>query len=275
MVLALLLILSACGGQPQAVPSVPEGAEPPAAADTSTPPEEAPPAEATPVPEEAAPVPQPEAAAPSTESTEPTETLSRPEPPQQYLQQAGLSPEELETTQLMVVVSEGNEAILYGFAADETGLWTQALGPYDGHVGKNGVTGKKTEGDGKTPTGLFPIPFAFGIRPDPGGSMLYRQVTADSYWVDDSASPYYNQWVESADPQGWTSAEHLIDYDSAYAYAAVIGYNLEPVVPGAGSAIFFHCGSRATAGCISASEAVVLEFLSWLDPQCNPSILIL
>ncbi|BAK97640.1 hypothetical protein OBV_04420 [Oscillibacter valericigenes Sjm18-20] len=104
--------------------------------------------------------------------------------------------------------------------------------------------------------------------------MTYRQVTENSCWVDDPASVSYNQWVENTSNGDWDSAEHLIDYTEQYAYGFVIGYNQNPIISGAGSAIFFHCGSCATAGCISASEDTVVTLLRWLDPAMSPEILI-
>jgi L,D-peptidoglycan transpeptidase YkuD (ErfK/YbiS/YcfS/YnhG family) len=49
---------------------------------------------------------------------------------------------------------------------------------------------KKTEGDGRTPAGIYRIgaSFGFAASPRPG----YRQITDDTVCVDDPASPAYN-----------------------------------------------------------------------------------
>lgn len=198
-----------------------------------------------------------------------------PEPLAGFLDRAGLTPDGLDAGQLIVAASDGTSASLYGFARDGDGQWSQALGPASGHTGKNGVTASKAEGDKATPSGLYRLPFAFGIQPDPGCALEYRQVTERSRWVDDPDSAFYNQWVEDGGAGDWDSAEHLIDYPVQYAYALAIGYNEDPVVPGAGSAIFLHCGSNPTLGCISTSQETVLQILRWLDPSRSPKILIL
>ena len=136
------------------------------------------------------------------------------------------------------------------------------------------MTADKREGDGKTPKGLFTLTTAFGIQPDPGSGLPYRQVTAESYWVDDQNSRFYNQWVEGTGDKDWASAEHLIDYAAQYAYGAVVDHNTDPIVPGSGSAIFLHCGSRPTAGCVSLPRETVVGILKWLSPEQTPSILI-
>ena len=70
-------------------------------------------------------------------------------------------------------------------------------------------------------------------------------------WDDDPSSPLYNQWVDTSmsnagkRPSPWTSTP-------AYDYGAVIAYNTNPTVPGAGSAIFLHVSTGgATVGCVS------------------------
>ena len=92
--------------------------------------------------------------------------------------------------------------------------------------------------------------------------------------MDDPSSPQYNRWVEAPVSAGWTSAEHLIDYPLEYACAVVIEYNTQELVPGRGSAIFLHCGSRPTSGCVAVQEADLLRILRWLDPAKQPEIFI-
>ena len=111
----------------------------------------------------------------------------------------------------------------------------------------------------------------FGTGTDPGVHFTYRQATAGDVWVDDSASALYNTWQHDPPDGRWTSAEPL-DQPRAYHHAAVIGYNTDRV-PGKGSAIFMHVSlGRATAGCVSVSEAVLLSLLRWLDPARRPVI---
>ena len=144
----------------------------------------------------------------------------------------------------------------------------------NGAVGKNGVSDKSREGDYCTPKGIFPLGFAFGTESLNGLGIEYRQINGNCYWVDDTESPLYNQWVESSNIS-WNSAEHLIDYPQAYKYSVVINYNMSPVVAGKGSAIFLHCMTgNYTAGCVAVPENDMLYILKRLDAAKNPIIII-
>ena len=199
-----------------------------------------------------------------------------PEEPDMFaelLEKSGRTPEDIPGGQLVIVQADGNEAAVWAYGRED-GVWTPLFEEVDGRVGKNGVTGEKAEGDRRTPRGLYGLPLAFGVEADPGSLLPYRQVTGESYWVDDPDSRFYNQWVEGTAEQDWASAEHLADYPEQYAYAALIAYNTDLVVPGAGSAIFLHCGGSYTAGCVAIPRERMVELLQWLDPAQSPAILI-
>ncbi len=133
------------------------------------------------------------------------------------------------------------------------------------YIGKNGISSNKVEGDMKTPAGVFTIGQAFGTASASGCARSYLEVNSDYYWVDDSTSKYYNQLVDAGKTGiAWKSAEHLIDYPSAYKYAIAINYNTE-CVPYKGSAVFLHCSTgSATAGCVAVNEADMLKILQSL-----------
>lgn len=166
-----------------------------------------------------------------------------------------------------------------GCAADVTcyeknGQQWEEVRQTSGVVGKNGISAESCEGDYRTPQGVFPLGFAFGTEAVEDLHLEYRLLNQQCYWVDDPESAYYNQWVESSTVQ-WNSAEHLADYPRAYHYAVVIGYNLDPVVPYAGSAIFLHCQTgNYTAGCVAVPEEDMLWILRWLDAEKHPQIMI-
>ena len=75
------------------------------------------------------------------------------------------------------------------------GKWITIGKIYNISYGKNGYTLDKTEGDNKTPLGLFKLGPAFGVEdillPYP-----YLKISKNSYWVDDYKSPLYNKWAE-------------------------------------------------------------------------------
>ncbi len=146
------------------------------------------------------------------------------------------------------------------------------------YVGKNGLTDKKEEGDNCTPKGLYNLGFAFGTLENTF-TYPYYKIKENQYWVSDSNSKYYNEWVEitenkkdypysymnSVDKISWTDAEHLIDYPVQYELALVIEYNIKPKVPNKGSAIFFHVNkSNVTAGCVATSLNNLLYIVNWL-----------
>jgi L,D-peptidoglycan transpeptidase YkuD (ErfK/YbiS/YcfS/YnhG family) len=82
----------------------------------------------------------------------------------------------------------------------------------------------------------------------------------DYGWCDASNDPDYNQFVYL--PYS-ASHEQLWLADSvAYDLMVVIGYNDDPVIPGGGSAIFFHVTESygSTAGCV----ALRIEDLKWV-----------
>jgi L,D-peptidoglycan transpeptidase YkuD (ErfK/YbiS/YcfS/YnhG family) len=94
-------------------------------------------------------------------------------------------------------------------------------------------------------------------------------ITGQTYWVDDPNSVYYNQRVEGTQNRDWRSAEHMIRHEELYGLGFVIGYNTRDIVPGAGSAIFFHRGDDYTAGCVAAEGADLLGLLAALETDAH------
>ncbi len=175
-----------------------------------------------------------------------------------------------ETEQLIVVTSSGSYAEI-ALLECNSGIW-EKISETSGVVGKNGISAESREGDYRTPKGIFPLGIAFGTENIGNLSIEYRQLNENCYWVDDPESEYYNQWVET-DVISWKSAEHLLDYPSAYHYAVAINYNMNPVVPYAGSAIFLHCQTGDyTAGCVAVPAHEMVFILNWLDASRHPTI---
>lgn len=145
--------------------------------------------------------------------------------------------------------------------------------------GAKGLTegGSRKQGTNTTPTGLYDLPYAFGIKAAPYGTAApYRRVRQDSWWCQDNNSRSYNRWTEPrpADCRA-TESEHLIAYDTQYAYAFVIGFNYEHPVHGRGAGIFLHVNGRgATAGCVSVPRDAMRRILEWADPAREPHIAI-
>lgn len=194
----------------------------------------------------------------------------------QVLNAEGLLFENLDFGQLVLVVAQDTKADIYCYE-QSNGIWSLngELGYINGYVGRNGVNENKLEGDDCTPAGMYYLGYVFGVNSKPETEMIYRQITENSFWVDDPGSEYYNQWVEEKEGAVWNSAEHLCKYPNSYAYAIVIEYNWMPnTVSGAGSAVFMHCGDAPTSGCIVMPEQKILQILKWLSSDENPGILI-
>ena len=170
-----------------------------------------------------------------------------------------------QTTQAITVVGNGGNYATLTVHTKRNGVWTETL-RCSARVGKNGITGNKREGDGKTPRGIYSLGQAFGLAGNPGTSRSWLQVNNNHYWVDDVNSSYYNKLVDASQTGiQWNSAEHLISYPTAYRYAIAVNYNTA-CTRGAGSAIFLHCSTgRATAGCISVSQNDMIRILKMLQ----------
>jgi L,D-peptidoglycan transpeptidase YkuD (ErfK/YbiS/YcfS/YnhG family) len=156
--------------------------------------------------------------------------------------------------------------------------WHLSAGPIPAVIGRGGFAGpgKKREGDGKTPSGVYPLELAFGYGKEPVTKMTYRQATEKDVWVDDETSPDYNRWVKR-DETTASSFEEMKRRDGFYRYGLVIGYNTRPVVRGHGSAIFIHLWKKpgaATSGCLAMAEKDLLHVMGWLDPEQNPRVVL-
>jgi L,D-peptidoglycan transpeptidase YkuD (ErfK/YbiS/YcfS/YnhG family) len=157
----------------------------------------------------------------------------------------------------------------------KNGVWHLVFPTFSGSIGEKGFAAvdKKREGDGKSPSGIFPLGIAFGYGPSVLTKMPYRQATDQDFWVDDVNSKDYNRWVKGK--SNATSWEKMKRDDDQYKYGVVIEYNMHPIVRGKGSAIFLHVWKRgeSTLGCVAMSEEKVLKILGWLDPAKRPLII--
>ncbi|MCK8436716.1 L,D-transpeptidase family protein [Streptomyces sp. D2-8] len=156
------------------------------------------------------------------------------------------------------------------------GRWVKR-GSAAARFGANGLVegALRKQGTNTTPTGLYGLPYAFGIEAAPRGTAYpYRRVHQDSWWCQDNGSRSYNRWTEprAADCRA-AESEHLITYRAQYAHALVIGFNYARPVRGRGAGIFLHVNGRgATAGCVSVSEEAMRRILLWADPARRPHI---
>jgi L,D-peptidoglycan transpeptidase YkuD (ErfK/YbiS/YcfS/YnhG family) len=141
------------------------------------------------------------------------------------------------------------------------------------HQGGQGP--QKREGDGRSPAGVFHLGHTFGYAPFPT-RMPYWQVGPQHWCVDDSASPHYNQIIDTNyTPVDWRHAEPMFRPDGQYQLGLVVDHN-PGNAPGYGSCIFLHVWrglGAPTAGCTSMALQNVGDLLQWLDPARDPILL--
>ena len=136
-------------------------------------------------------------------------------------------------------------------------------------IGKNGI-GKTGEGDAKTPTGTLRPLHAFGIKPNPGTTMPYVNITSSHFACDEDCE-YYNQIIDTAAVHHPCKGEDMYSYQPHYNYGIATDFNKECVYPN-GSAIFVHVkGPKPyTGGCIAFDEDKMIEILK----NCDLSLVI-
>lgn len=162
------------------------------------------------------------------------------------------------------------------------GQWEVVHDPFFFVVGRNGMglgfnfsqfatelsAPVKIEGDGKTPAGLHLMGKKFGFESKFYSDTNYRQLTANTYCVDDVQSNYYNSIVNlDADKSieyNWKSSEKMLN-TNLYKIGAEINYKSN-AQKAAGSCIFMHLWrepTKGTAGCVASSRTnleTVLNF---------------
>ena len=157
------------------------------------------------------------------------------------------------------------------------GCWRPAAGPYTARVGWNGLRANRREGDGTTPIGTFGISARmYGNAPNPGVRYRYTRLRCGDWWVEDPASPAYNTFQRigcGRRPPFKVTTPDMSRDRTAYAFLAVIQFNMNPIVPGRGSGIFMHVQTGSpTNGCVSLPRAQLLRVLRWLSPSASPKV---
>ncbi|HEX2115986.1 MAG TPA: L,D-transpeptidase family protein [Alphaproteobacteria bacterium] len=141
---------------------------------------------------------------------------------------------------------------------------------YSCTLGRSGVRADKREGDGASPSGCFAVRAVF-YRADrltlPRTRVPLAAIARDDGWCDAPDDPQYNRKVRLPYP---ASAENLWRDDALYDIVVVLGHNDDPVIPGAGSAIFLHLmrdDGGPTEGCVGVHRALALDLVAALGPE--------
>lgn len=137
-------------------------------------------------------------------------------------------------------------------------------------VGRSGIRRDKVEGDGASPAGRWPIRRVLYRADKLGQAPVTAFETAEIHredgWCDDAGHPAYNRPVHLPFV---ASHEEMWRKDDLYDIVVVLGHNDDPIVPGAGSAVFLHVASQGygpTAGCAAMTRDDLLEFLGLATP---------
>lgn len=174
-----------------------------------------------------------------------------------------------------------NKATMYLFDKTSDG-WKKHRLVFSVSIGKNGLgwgegvhphqSGEyvKTEGDNRSPAGLFDLDTLFyglGEKAPDGVQYPYLPLTQLTRCVDDEKSAVYNSIVEEDSlKKDWNSAERMGAVDPDYKYVLVVKHNPKRE-PGKGSCIFIHTVNVPTSGCTSMDEDDMVTLLQWLDPK--------
>src|SRR5690606_32846376 len=135
-------------------------------------------------------------------------------------------------------------------------------------IGRNGITDHKTEGDGATPQGEFPLRQVF-YRPDrrskPETNLPIRAIDPLDGWCDDPTHKAYNTLIKKPFS---ASHETLWRDDHIYDLFVEIGFNDSSPVAYRGSAIFMHLirgDYQPTKGCVALADLDLVFLLSNFD----------
>jgi D-alanyl-D-alanine dipeptidase len=137
---------------------------------------------------------------------------------------------------------------------------------------------QKKEGDGRSPAGIFRLPYAFGYAPPGEVSAIklpYIQCTSSVECVDDTNSASYNIIVDrgAVAKVDWKSSEKMRMSDDEYKLGVFVEHNTSPTEAGAGSCVFMHiwkASGHPTSGCTAMSAGGIESLLGWLDPRSDP-----
>lgn len=174
------------------------------------------------------------------------------------------------------------KATFYTYERGNEGQWKEVFPKFKVNLGARGIVSEeqKTEGDLSTPEGYHPIPFVFGTK-NIKTKMKFENVTKDHVWVCNPQSDKYNQLLIDNTGEYAKDTINEIILNSKIAalnqYAIVVGYNMNPIIKGKGSAIFMHVErshNHRTAGCISMPKETIIKVIQWLDPNKHPYVYI-
>ncbi|MGE3248700.1 MAG: L,D-transpeptidase [Hyphomonadaceae bacterium] len=123
---------------------------------------------------------------------------------------------------------------------------------------------EKRESDRASPGGVYllrRVLYRADREAAPETALPVYPIAPDDGWCDAPADPLYNLPVKLPYP---ASAEKLWRVDHLFDLVVVLGHNDDPVIPGFGSAIFWHLARNdggPTQGCVGVNRETMLRAL--------------
>ena len=203
-----------------------------------------------------------------------------------------------QSNQLVIVITadwSATQGSLYRYERERE-VWVQRDAAIPVSVGSKGSAWglgihsaqagpQKTEGDGRSPAGLFTIGTAFGYSASERSRLRYQAMTQFDYCIDVNHSPLYNRIVDErvmgrSAIEGSTEPMRRdvhVNGDQRYKLGFVIEHN-PMAAPMKGSCIFAHvwgAKGQPTAGCTAMEERSMRDLLEWLDSTKQPLFVLL
>lgn len=147
-----------------------------------------------------------------------------------------------------------------------------------GVEGQNEAGAKKAERDRRVPAGVFAIGtiYTSDAALPAGADYPFHRVTDADVWPDDPTNPSYNRHQVFPDATArpvWFQKQKMKPQDPVYRWLIEIRHNSEPIVPGAGSAIFFHTRrgeTKPSSGCTTMRREDLVTIVRWLRAAAKP-----
>jgi L,D-peptidoglycan transpeptidase YkuD (ErfK/YbiS/YcfS/YnhG family) len=193
-----------------------------------------------------------------------------------------------------IVVTTGDWSAVQGMAQlferkTVNSPWTAVGAAFPVVVGKNGMAWSKelnelpsdtrgrvlmkTEGDGKSPAGIFMLTSAFAAR-EHKVKLPFTKLGESTECVDDVNSSHYNKIVDrfKVGNFDWKSSEKMLEIGEQYDLGVFVAHNSERM-KGGGSCIFLHIWKDAntgTLGCTAMARENMEKIFGWIDSAKNP-----
>ena len=140
-------------------------------------------------------------------------------------------------------------------------------------VGRNGVAADKVEGDGCAPLGRWALTLAL-YRADrlarPGDAFRWKAIEMGDCWCDEAGTDY-NRFIPAGHPLAARYGASGTLWKDGHEYDVLfgLGYNVNPVAQGKGSAILLHGwreGATHSGGCVVLPNDVLLRLAGEFAP---------